>query len=122
MNNFNLENILTKSHQTAKATLKLIDGKVELGVKVVKKGLEDEPNGLVKEILEPLNKLAVKTIQGDKFSDRLLLNNSFLVEKKKFSQFSEKVGELEGKNPELKFLYTGPWPPYSFVNIKISGG
>ena len=117
-----LENILTKSHQTAKATLKLIDGKVELGVKVVKKGLEDEPNGLAKEILEPLTKLAVKTIQGDKFSDRLLLNNSFLVEKKKFSQFSEKVGELEEKSPELKFLYTGPWPPYSFVNIKIQGG
>ncbi|MEW5896487.1 MAG: GvpL/GvpF family gas vesicle protein [Nanoarchaeota archaeon] len=117
-----LENVLTKSQQTAKAALKLIENKIELGVKVVKKGLEDEPDGLAKEILEPLSKLAVKTTQGDKFSERLLLNNSFLVEKEKFSEFSEKIGELEEKNPELKFLYTGPWPPYSFVNIKIAGG
>lgn len=115
-----LENVLVKSHQTAKVALKLIEGKIELGLKVVKKEL-DEPDGLAKEILEPLSKVAVKTIQGDKFSDRLLLNNSFLVERKKFPEFSEKVGELEEKHPELKFLYTGPWPPYSFVNIKIGG-
>jgi len=116
-----LENVLAKCHHAAKAALKLIEGKIELGVKVLKKEL-DEPDGLAKEILEPLSKIAVKTVPGDKFSDRLLLNNSFLVEKKKFSQFSAQVGELEEKYPELKFLYTGPWPPYSFINIKIAGG
>lgn len=116
-----LENVLAKSHQAAKAALKLVEGKIELGVKIVKKEL-DEPDGLAKEILEPLSKLAVKTISGDKFSDRLLLNKSFLVKKKKFSEFSAQVRELEEKYPELKFLYTGPWPPYSFVNIKIAGG
>lgn len=113
-----LENVLSKSYLTAKAALKLIEGKIELGIKVVKKEL-DESDGLAKEILEPLSKLAVETIQGDKFSDRLLLNNSFLVEKKKFFQFSNKVGGLEKKHPNLKFIYTGPWPAYSFVNIKI---
>lgn len=116
-----LENVLAKSYLTAKAALKLIEGKIELGVKVVKKEM-DGADGLAKEILEPLSKLAVETIQGDKFSDRLLLNNSFLVEKKKFSQFSNKVGELEKKHPNLKFIYTGPWPAFSFVNIKINGG
>ncbi len=116
-----LENVLAQSHQTATATLKSIAEKIELGLKVVKKDL-GESGGLAKEILELLSSSAVKTIQGDKFSDRLLLNNSFLVEKKKFSEFSEKVGKLEKKHPELKFIYTGPWPPYSFVNIKIQGG
>ena len=71
---------------------------------------------------EELNKLSVKSVAGDKFSERLLLNNSFLVEKNRFAQFSDKVGELEQKYPDLKFLYSGPWPAYSFVNINIKAG
>ena len=117
-----LETVLTKAYQAIKGTLKIVENKIELGVKVVKKESDDAPNGTALEILESLNELAVKNREGDKFSDRLLLNYSFLVERNKFSEFSEKIGELEERHQELKFLYTGPWPPYSFVNIKIQGG
>jgi hypothetical protein len=73
------------------------------------------------EILESLGKLSIKSIKGDNFSERLLLNHSFLLEKNKFSEFSEQIAKLEEKHKNLKFIYTGPWPPYSFVNIKVSG-
>lgn len=116
-----LEIVLSKSYQAIKQTLALIDSKIELGLKVVRNQLEDINNGVVLEILEPLNKLSVKSIKGDNFSDRLLLNHSFLVEKNKFSKFSEEIAKMEKKYGDLKFVYTGPWPPYSFVNIKISG-
>lgn len=116
-----LETILSKSYNAVKQTLVLIDGKIELGVKVVKSQLDNVPNGEAVEILESLDKLSVKSVKGDNFSDRLLLNHSFLVEKNKFSKFSDKISELENKHNGLKFLYTGPWPPYSFVNIKIAG-
>ena len=116
-----LEIILSKSYQAVKTTLKLIDGKIELGVKVVKNQLDDIHNGVALEILESLNKLSIKSIKGDNFSDRLLLNHSFLVEKNKFSRFSEEIAKLEKKHNDLKFLYTGPWPPYSFVNINVAG-
>lgn len=122
-----LETVLAKAYPSIKKTLELIKDKIELGVKVVKKrteetkGTEDvsEETKTNQNILEELNKLSVKSIQGDKFSNRLLLNCSFLVDKKKFSSFSNKIAELERKCPDLKFLYTGPWPAYSFVNINI---
>jgi len=117
-----LETILTKSYPTINAALIVIKDKFELGIKVVKKEAEEVSEKVSKEILEELNKLSVKNVQGDKFSDRLLLNHSFLVERNNFDPFSEKIGELEGKYPDLKFLYTGPWPAYSFVNININAG
>ncbi len=117
-----LETVLTKSYPVAKKTLELIKNKIELVIKVVKKESEEIPEEVSKEILGELNKLSVKSVQGDKFSDWLLLNHSFLVERNNFAQFSDKIGELEEKNQNLKFLYTGPWPAYSFIDINIKAG
>ena len=117
-NNEILETVLSSLYLAIKQTLALIEGKIELGVKVIKNQLGEVPDGVASEILESLNKMSVK---GDNFSDRLLLNHSFLVEKNKFSKFSNEIAKLEEKHKDLKFVYTGPWPPYSFVNIKISG-
>jgi len=134
-----LETVLSSSYLAIKQTLALTKGKIELGVKVIKQRkseisvdlknesfsnnqLGEVPDGAASEILESLNKMSVKSVKGDNFSDRLLLNYSFLVEKNKFSKFSNEIAKLEEKHKELKFVYTGPWPPYSFVNIKISGG
>lgn len=114
-----LERVLTKAYPVIKKTLGIIKGKIELGVKVIKKESEDVPVETSKKILEKLNKLSVKSVQGDRFSDRLLLNHFFLVDKNKFSPFSNTIAELEREYPDLKFLYTGPWPAYSFVNINI---
>lgn len=116
-----LEAILTKSYQEIKKSLELVKDRIELGIKLVKPQTEDIPIGVTKEILESLNNLSVKGFMGNKFSDRLLLNCSFLIEKNKFDEFSNKIAELEDSHKNLKFIYTGPWPPYSFINIKISG-
>ena len=115
-----LKTVLTSSYPQVKKTLELIKDKFELGVKVIKK--ENAPEEANRGIVEELNELSVKSVAGDKFSERLLLNNSFLVEKNRFTQFSDKVGELEQKYPDLKFIYPGPWPAYSFVNINIKAG
>jgi len=116
-----LETILSTSYHAVKQTLALIEGKIELGLKVVKNELGYVPNGIAQEILGSLDKLSVKSAKGDNFSDRLLLNHSFLVEKNNFSKFSNEIAKLEKKHKDLRFLYTGPWPPYSFVNINIKG-
>lgn len=114
-----LETILAKAYPAIKKTLGLIKGKIELGVKVIKKESEDVSVETNKKILGELNKLSVKSVPGEKFSDRLLLNHFYLVDKKKFSSFSNTIAKLESKYPDLKFIYTGPWPAYSFVNINI---
>jgi len=120
-----LEFVLKKSYNLIKESLEKIENKIELGVKVIKNnieenGIENEDNIIV-EILNPLNKLSVKSMQGENFSERLLLNHSFLVEKNNFSKFSNAIANLEKKYKQFKFIYTGPWSPYSFVNIHIGG-
>ena len=50
----------------------------------------------------------------------MIMNAAFLVERDKASQFDQKVTEIaqryEGK---LSFRYTGPWPPWNFVTIRL---
>lgn len=118
-----LKTVLEKAYNPIRACLELIKGKIELGVKVVKPstGMSTDYNALSTEILTNLNKVCVKSSKGENFSERLLLNYSFLVEKARFPAFSSAVAKLEKRHSKLKFIYTGPWPPYSFVNIRIRG-
>ena len=118
-----LKAILKRFHSTIKETFKSLQNKIELGVKVILKTNDKtiDINECKKEIENLLSENAIKTVKGRLFSDRLLLNKSFLVEKDKIENFSAQVAELEKKYPQFKFQYSGPWPPYSFVNIRIHG-
>lgn len=119
-----LESVLKKSYNAIKECLEKINNKIELGVKVIKNNEENmitNEDKIIIEILNSLNNLSVTNVQGEKFSERLLLNHSFLVEKNNFSKFSNAIANLEKKYKQFKFIYTGPWPPYSFVNIHIRG-
>ena len=35
------------------------------------------------------------------------------------SAFDAKVKQIAGRFDKLTFKYTGPWPPYNFVNIRL---
>ncbi len=120
-----LELVLKKSHNVIKESLEKIKNKIELGVKVIKNNEDNmvtNEDKITTEILNSLNNMSVKSVQGENFSERLLLNHSFLVEKNNFSKFSNAIAKLERKYKQFKFNYTGPWAPYSFVNIHIRGG
>lgn len=52
-------------------------------------------------------------------SERLVLAAAHLVERAKLKQYREKTAEARQNRPELHFLFSGPWPPYSFVNIEL---
>jgi len=119
-----LKRLLTKAYGPAKECLKLVDNMVELGVKAV---LEEdivfvdpqERKECISNILESLNTRAKKAVTADLFSNRLLLNASFLVNRERIDAFSTEVTQLQEKYPMLKMLYSGPWAPYNFVYIKI---
>jgi len=122
-----LLSVLEKSYDVIKKTLKLFDNKVELGIKIVLgKELMELLDGerrslLASHIFESLKRRAVESVNGKLFSKRLLLNASFLVEKDKVDEFSKEV-EKAKKMIAPKVQYTGPWPPYNFVKIKIGKG
>ena len=119
-----LKRLLRRAYKPTKECLKLVDNMVELGVKaILKKDTVYFDKERVKitstEILESLKKKARQSVSSELFSDRLILNESFLVDKDKVDAFSEEVVRIEDSYPMYKFLYSGPWAPYNFVYIKI---
>ena len=50
----------------------------------------------------------------------MILNAAFLVDRAQEQAFDEHVKETSRKYEDvLSFKYSGPWPPYNFVNIKL---
>jgi hypothetical protein len=52
-------------------------------------------------------------------SERLVLSAAHLVERVQLQHYREKVAEARENRPDLHFLTSGPWPPYSFANIEL---
>lgn len=52
-------------------------------------------------------------------TEKLVLAAAHLIERTKIAQYREKLIEVRQKRPELHFLLSGPWPPYSFANIEL---
>jgi hypothetical protein len=72
-------------------------------------------------VLDELRPLAVDLQSNRLLTDMMVLNESFLVDKDRVTQFDRQVrwlGELHAER--LSFQYVGPLPPYSFVNISVS--
>ena len=50
----------------------------------------------------------------------MILNAAFLVDRAQEQAFDERVKDISRRYEEvLTFKYSGPWPPYNFVNIKL---
>jgi hypothetical protein len=118
-----LRNAMERAYGAARECLRVLEGTVELGVKVLlEKGVSIDKGcmkSLHDEIAETLKRKAVQSVSGELFSERLLLNESFLVKRAAMDDFSEEVTRLAEKYPMLKFMYSGPWPPHNFVHMHI---
>ena len=72
------------------------------------------------DIHEALKPVAVASRSNKVIGDRMILNAAFLVERTQERAFDDKVKEVSRRYEDLlMFKYTGPWPPYNFVNIKL---
>lgn len=115
-----LKGVLGKTYHVLKEEMKEVENKVELGVKIVVNKGAKSPANAPEEALDALGKIAAKTHKGKAFMNRMLLNASFLVELSRVDEFSRQVEELEKKYSDaVKIQYTGPWPPYNFVSVRI---
>jgi hypothetical protein len=93
--------------------------RMQLG-RLVEAALEDTGNAFVADIHESLKQVAVASRSNKPIGDRMILNAAFLVDRAREKEFDEKVKEISRKyEVMLTFKYTGPWPPYNFVNIKL---
>ncbi len=93
--------------------------RMQLG-RLVHAALEDASNRFVSDIHDALRGVAVASRSDRPIGDRMIMNTAFLVERSCERAFDEAVREISRKYEDLlTFKYSGPWPPYNFVNIKL---
>jgi hypothetical protein len=81
--------------------------------------LAERSETLVAEIFSALGAVSVASRANKPIGDKMILNAAFLVSRDRESDFDAKVKEIDAKYENLMFKYTGPWPPYNFVNIRL---
>jgi len=52
-------------------------------------------------------------------TDKLILAAAHLVKREKVPEYRSRLAEARHERPELHFLTSGPWAPYSFANIDL---
>ncbi len=113
---------MSAGYRAIRKAMLVIDNKIELGVKVIVPrdlDLDGKKEECRKNFMESLQKIAHESKELKLFSERLLLNASFLVAQDKIGEFSKEVEDLMKKYDYLKIQYSGPWPPYNFVDIHV---
>lgn len=52
-------------------------------------------------------------------TEKMLVAAAHLVERDRLDEFRQRVAEARGQRPDLHFLVSGPWAPYSFANMDL---
>jgi hypothetical protein len=81
--------------------------------------LEARSERYVRDIFEQLRPVSVASRANKPIGDKMIMNAAFLVAREKESAFDAKVKQIGARHGSLTFKYTGPWPPYNFVNIRL---
>src|SRR4051812_31723147 len=93
--------------------------RMQLG-RLIDGALEEMGMRYVADIHEALKPSAVASRSNKPIGDRMILNAAFLVERSAERTFDDRVKEASLRYEDLlTFKYSGPWPPYNFVNIKL---
>ncbi|ARI76456.1 GvpL/GvpF family gas vesicle protein [Halobacillus mangrovi] len=72
------------------------------------------------DIHESLTKLSVSAKSNETLGEKMLLNGAYLIDRDKEEAFDKKVNDLHERwKGKVDFKYTGPWPAYNFINIKL---
>jgi hypothetical protein len=93
--------------------------RMQLG-RLIEGALEEMSARYVADVHDALKPVAVASRSNKPIGDRMILNAAFLVDRAQEQTFDERVKETSRRYEELlTFKYSGPWPPYNFVNIKL---
>jgi hypothetical protein len=117
-----LKGVMREARPVFTRTMREIKGAVELGLKLIEKEEANVDREAVRADVEArLDGRARSTVENELFSDRLVLNRSYLVDGSRREEFSETINGIESEYEDLLVQYTGPWAPYNFVDIEIKG-
>ncbi|HWC20212.1 MAG TPA: GvpL/GvpF family gas vesicle protein, partial [Terriglobales bacterium] len=93
--------------------------RMQLG-RMIDKALAERAAEVVREIYDGLRAVCVASRDNKVIGDKMIMNAAFLIQKDKEADFDAAVNAVAQKfGDRLNFKYTGPWPPYNFVNIRL---
>jgi hypothetical protein len=87
--------------------------------RLVDTALQSRSERYVAAILEELRDVSVASRINKPIGDKMIMNAAFLISRDRESAFDTRVKSIAGRFDKLTFKYTGPWPPYNFVNIRL---
>jgi hypothetical protein len=87
--------------------------------RLIDAALQQRSEQYVAEIFEALRDVSVASRSNKPIGDRMIMNAAFLVSRDREQAFDARVKDIGSRYDKLTFKYTGPWPPYNFVNIRL---
>ena len=87
--------------------------------RLIDSALQSRSERYVAHILEQLRDVAVASRLNKPIGDKMIMNAAFLIARDQESAFDAKIKLIATRFDKLTFKYTGPWPPYNFVNIRL---
>jgi hypothetical protein len=87
--------------------------------RLVDSALQARSERYVAEILDELRDVSVASRINKSIGDKMIMNAAFLISRDRETAFDARVKSIANRLDRLTFKYTGPWPPYNFVNIRL---
>ncbi|HVZ23776.1 MAG TPA: GvpL/GvpF family gas vesicle protein [Vicinamibacterales bacterium] len=87
--------------------------------RLVDAALQQRSERYVASILNELRDVSVASRINKPIGDKMIMNAAFLISRSQEAAFDRKIKDIAGRLDQLTFKYTGPWPPYNFVNIRL---
>jgi hypothetical protein len=108
-----------KEQITSRSTGSTYFARMQLG-RLVESALTEQADAYVREVYSCLRDTAVASRANKPIGDKMIMNAAFLVQRDREGEFDQKVKEIAAKyEGKLSFKYSGPWPPYNFVHIRL---
>jgi hypothetical protein len=87
--------------------------------RLIDAALQARSERYVTDIFQALRDVSVASRSNKPIGDRMIMNAAFLVTRDSEAEFDARVKDIGQQYEKLTFKYTGPWPPYNFVNIRL---
>ena len=87
--------------------------------RLIDAALQQRSERYVTEFLQRLRDVSVASRVNRAIGDKMIMNAAFLISREKETAFDARVKSIASRFDKLTFKYTGPWPPYNFVNIRL---
>jgi hypothetical protein len=87
--------------------------------RLIDAALQARSERYVAEVFQALRDVSVASRSNKPIGDRMIMNAAFLVGRESENSFDMRVKDIGQRFDKLTFKYTGPWPPYNFVNIRL---